>query len=391
MNTTAPDRDETMHGPYMGEPSQLPPSESHAVQDARVADPAWAAAHKPAPKRVLITGAGGAIGVHMLAHILEHTDWNVVAIDSFKTDHKGYIDRLSELMGKYAGEWPVYKRLKVVAHDLCAPFTEREIERLGDIDYIVNLASRSDVQSSIDDPLPFVRNNTELMLNVLELARAVAPHKFIQFSTDEVYGPAERDSGGHKEWEAILPSNPYAASKAAQEAFAIAWWRSFGVPVIITNTMNNFGEMQAPSKFPAMIQKRIEAGQPIDLHISADGEMGTRYYLHSRNAADAVLFILKEIEPQQHGAGEIDRPLRFNIVGDKQLTNKELVDAIAALMGKEAITREVRFHERNPGHDLHYGLNGDALKDAGWTSPESFEDSMARTIDWQRKHPNWMK
>src|SRR5690606_9971900 len=147
--------------------------------------------------------------------------------------------------------------------------------------------------------------NVELMLNVLEYARAVKPRAFLHFSTDEVYGPAEIDKG-HPEWDTILPSNPYAASKAAQEAIAISYWRTYNVPLIITNTMNNFGEMQSPSKYPAMIQKKLEAGEPVEVHAAADGQIGTRYYLHSRNAADAVLFILNTIEPRLHVPGTVD-------------------------------------------------------------------------------------
>lgn len=340
----------------------------------------------------MITGIGGAIGAHMAAHILESTDWDIVGVDSFQFEHKGYFDRLYELFGN--GETTDNARagrLSVLTRDLCAPFTPREVEKIGRIDYIINLASRSDVQNSIDDPVPFFRNNSELMLTMLEYARMAKPRVFLQFSTDEVYGPASKDSEGHAEWDPIVPSNVYSASKAAQEALAIAYWRCYGVPIIITNTMNNFGEMQAPSKFPAMIQAKIEAGQEIPIHTAPDGSTGTRYYLHSRNAADAVVFILQEIPPRMHEAGAIDLPQRFNIVGDKQISNDELPIIIAALMGKKAITRRVSFHEHNPGHDLHYGLNGAKLAAFGWSAPLSFEDSMKRTIEWQRAHPEWMK
>jgi dTDP-glucose 4,6-dehydratase len=335
--------------------------------------------------RVLLTGAGGAIGVHVVCHIMLNTDWEIIATDSFR--HKGYFDRISEVCKKYP-EWR--ERIQIITHDLTAPLTEREVKRLEKIDYIINLASISDVQASIDDPTPSVRNNIELMLTMLELARALKPKVFLHFSTDEVYGPAPKDSEGHKEWSAIVPSNPYAASKAAQEALAIAWWRSFDVPLIITNTMNNFGEMQAPSKFPAMIQTKIQNGESIDVHVSSDGQIGTRYYIHSRNAADAVLFILNNIPPVMHSSGEIDRPLRFNIVGDKQVSNLELVQIIGKLIGKEPQYKLVNFHGTNPGHDLHYGLDGAQLASRGWKSPVSFEDSLRGTIEWQIKHHEWL-
>jgi len=339
-------------------------------------------------ERVLLTGAGGAIGVHFIAHIMKNTDWEIVALDSFDVDHKGYFDRITRVCEDHE-EWK--ERIKVFCHDLNAPLTDREVDTIGKIDYIINLASRSDVQNSIEDPNPFVKNNVNLMLNILDYSLKAKPKVFLHFSTDEVYGPTPKDSGGHKEWDNIIPSNPYSASKACQEAIAIAWWRSYGVPLIITNTMNNFGEMQAPSKFPAMIQTYIEKGKTIKVHSAKSGEIGTRYYLHSRNAADSVLFILKNIEPVIHKQGEIDKPVRLNIVGDKQLSNLELVETISKLMGKPAKHELVYFHDKNPGHDLHYGLNGDKLKNLGWTSPTSFEESLKETIKWQQENPKWVK
>ena len=338
-------------------------------------------------KRILLTGAGGAIGVHVLAHIMHNTDWFVVCTDSFKTEHKGYHDRITRICKDHP-DW--LQRIKVITHDLNSPFTIRQIEQIGHPDYIINLASRSDVQNSINDPLPFVRNNTEIMFSMLEYARVRKPDVFLHFSTDEVYGSASKDSGGHKEWEAILPSNPYSASKAIQESLAIAWWRSYGLPLIITNTMNNFGETQAPSKFPAMIQQKIENGETIKIHAAKNGEIGTRYYIHSRNVADALIFILKNVKPIIHSHGEIDRPVRLNIVGDKQVSNLELVKTIGKLMGKEPKYELTYFHEDNPGHDLHYGLNGEKLEKLGWKSPMSFEESLAHTIQWQKENPEWM-
>lgn len=340
-------------------------------------------------KTVLLTGAGGAIGCHVLAHLMHNTDWNLIAIDSFKGEHRGYFDRLTRICKDHP-EWK--ERTRIFTHDLTAPFTQREIDNLADddINYIINLASRSDVQASIDDPVPFARNNFELMLNMLEFARAVKPEVFLHFSTDEVYGAVPKDSKGHKEWDSIVPSNPYSASKAAQEALAIAWWRSFGLPLIITNTMNNFGEMQGASKFPAMIQQKIQRDETITVHAAGE-EIGTRYYIHSRNTADAVLFILKNVEPLIHQAGEIDLPVRLNIVGDKQVSNLEMVETIARLMGAHPKVEVVSFHASNPGHDLHYGMNGDKLAALGWKSPKSFEDSLKKTIEWQQENPEWMK
>lgn len=336
-------------------------------------------------KRVLITGIGGAIGVHVLAHIMHNTDWDVVGIDSF--NHLGYFDRVTRVCRDHP-DWP--PRVEVIRHDLTAPLTKRQVEKLGNIDYIINLASLSDVQGSIDDPVPFIRNNTEIMLTTLELAREIKPSVFLHFSTDEVYGPAPRD-GGHPEWDVILPSNPYSASKASQEAIAIAYWRSYGVPVIITNTMNNFGEMQGKTKYPAMIQNKVANGEKVTVHAASDGSIGTRYYIHSRNTADAVLFILNNTTPYLHKPGEIDRPDRYNIVGDAQVDNLELAQTIARLMGEELDYELVDFHSKQPGHDLHYGLDGTKLTGLGWKSPMPFEESLKNTIEWQQRNQEWMK
>ena len=337
--------------------------------------------------RVFLTGAGGAIGVHILAHLMEKTDWEVVATDSFRTEHKGYFDRITKVCEEHP-EWR--QRITLVVHDLNAPFTDRQLKQIGEIDYVLNLASRSDVQNSIDDPIPFIRNNIELMLNMLDFARRARPKVFLHFSTDEVYGPAPKDSGGHKEWDAIVPSNPYSASKAMQEDLAIAWWRSYDIPLIITNTMNNFSTMQSPSKFPALIQKRLQNDEEIDVHATTTGEFGSRHYIDSKNTADAILFILENVKPQLHSPGEIDRPVRLNIVGDQQINNLELVELIGRLMKKEPKYRIVNFHEKNPGHDLHYGLDGTKLADLGWRSPTDLETSMRAVIEWQKENSEWL-
>lgn len=336
-------------------------------------------------RTILLTGAGGAIGVHTIAHIMTNTDWQIIATDSFR--HKGYFDRITRVCQDNP-EW--LARLEIFPHDLTVPFTNREAKRLESVTDIVHLASLSDVQDSIDNPVPFIHNNVAITTTILELAREIKPDNFLMFSTDEVYGPCTVDSKGHKEWDTIAPSNPYSASKAAQEAIAFAYWRSYDVPVIITNTMNNFGEMQGVSKFTAMIQKKLEAGQKVSVHTASDKQIGTRYYLHSRNSADAIMYILQNLPATRHDPGQIDRPDRYNIVGDKQVSNLELAQTIARLMGKELDYELVDFHSKQPGHDLHYGLDGTKLTEAGWKSPVSFEESLKNTIEWQQRNPEWM-
>lgn len=336
-------------------------------------------------KKILLTGAGGSIGVHFLAHIMHNTDWSIIATDSFR--HKGQFDRIVRICQDNP-EWQ--ERIRIISHDLSAPFSEKETEELEDIDYIINLASLSDVKASIDDPVPFIRNNVEIILNMLELARKIKPEVFLQVSTDEVMGPAKIDHQ-RPEWSTILPSNPYAASKACQEAIALSYWRSYTVPLILVNATNNFGEMQQSAKYAVKIQKAVKNDKEVIIHTSSGGQIGTRYYIHSRNTADAVLFILENTKPYLHKLDEIDRPDRYNIVGDIQLNNLELAEIISKLMNKELKYRLLDFPNEQPGHDIHYGLDGSKLRKLGWTAPHSFEESMKNTIEWQEQNPEWIQ
>lgn len=342
-------------------------------------------------KRLLLTGISGSIGVHVMAHIFTHTDWEVIGVASFK--HKGWMDKILAMIDAHP-DW--LKRLTMIVHDLSAPFSALTKKKIGKVDYIINMASLSDVEASIKDPVPFVKNNIDLVLNMLEYAREATPEAFIQISTDEVYGPvSDKNSLGIPEWSEILPSNPYAASKASQEALAIAYWRTYNVPVIITNTMNNFGEMQQPSKFPAMVQRWIAKGEKVIIHGEKRGnkiEIGSRSYIHSRNFADALLFILKNCPPYLHVPDAVDRPDRYNIAGDMQLDNFELAQMIARLMGKEDFEYEVvNVHTLRPGHDRHYALDMSKLHSLGWKSPLTFEESLKNTIEWQKKNKEWLE
>lgn len=337
-------------------------------------------------KRLLLTGIGGSIAVHFLAHFMENTDWEIVGIDSFR--HKGWIDRVVEITRGHE-DWK--RRTTIVTHDLNAPFSPLTKDKIGHIDYIISMASLSDVEASIKDPVPFIQNNVNLILNLLEYAREIKPDIFIQISTDEVYGAvSSKYDDLRKEWDPIIPSNPYAASKACQEAVAISYWRTYGIPVIITNTMNNFAEMQQSSKYPAMIQKWISEGKKITIH-GKPGFIGSRSYIHSKNFADAVLFILENCPPYMHTPNTADKPDRYNIAGDKQLDNLELAQLISRLMGKEELDYElVDTHSQRPGHDPHYGLDNTKLHSLGWNAPRTFEESMKAVIEWQQKHTEFM-
>ena len=318
-----------------------------------------------------------------MCHLFHNTDWEIVGIDSFR--HKGLTDRVEECLKDHPDWRP---RLALYPHDLTAPISSLLQQKIGTVDYVFNLASLSDVHDSIEHPEPFVLNNIQVILTMLEYARKAKPKAFIQISTDEVYGPVG-ETGEHPEWSSIMPSNPYSASKASQECIAIAYWRSYGVPLILVNTMNNFGEMQQANKVPAMVQKRVSAGETVTIH-GNETTIGSRHYLHSRNFADALLFIVKNCPPYLHQEGHIDRPIRLNVVGDRRIDNLQLAQMIAGILGKELKYEFADFKTVRPGHDRHYGLDGKKLADLGWVAPNTLERSLKDTIEWTQTHAEWL-
>jgi len=333
-------------------------------------------------KRVLLSGIGGFIGSHTLSHFLLNTDWDIVGVASWT--HRGIPERILE-----NDHYQKYKeRVTIITHDLTAPFSNFTKSKIGKVDYIVNIASESHVDRSISDPVSFVRNNVDLILMMLEFAREVKPKKFIQISTDECYGSAP-EGVNHKEWSPIIPSNPYAASKAAQEAIAISYWRTYGLPLIITNTMNNLGEFQDPEKFIPLIIKKVLTNEVVQIHGYPDGKRaGSRFYLHARNHADALLFLLKNHSINQYP--DVDRPDRFNVVGEKEMDNLAMAQLIADIIGLPLRYEITDVHSSRPGHDTRYALSGEKIKQMGWSSPLKFEDSLQKTVKWYLEHKNWL-
>lgn len=211
---------------------------------------------------------------------------------------------------------------------------------------------------------------------------------FLQFSTDEVYGAAP-EGVNYKEWSSIVPSNPYSASKAAQEAAAISYWRTYGIPLILTNTMNLFGETQDAEKYTARLINKINAGEEVTVH-GSETSIGSRYYLHARNGADAVLFILKNLPPTPYVEDKQMLPDRYNIVGDIEMNNLDLAKLVAKMLGKELKYKLEDFHHSRPGHDRRYALDGSKLKELGWKAPMDFETSLQNSINWTLNHPQWL-
>lgn len=332
---------------------------------------------------LLLTGIGGSIGCHVFQHVMKNTCWDVVGIGSFR--NRGLTDRIEAMLRTHPED---RHRLRLFVHDLRAPISDLLARKIGRVDYIINLAALSDVGISIEQPGAFIVGNTEMMLNVLDYARVVDPEIFLHISTDEVFGPRQGEL--HREWDPIVPSSPYAASKAAQEAAAICYWRTFKVPLVIVNMANNFGQMQSPTKFPSIVQRKLSRGETVKVHTTDQG-IGSRFYIHSRNVADAFVFLIKNTTAWRHEAGSADRPDRYNIPGNSgEIANDELVRLIALFMGVRPDYVIESARDVRPGYDPHYGLDGSKLAALGWSPPVSFADSLVTTIQWQQAHPEWL-
>lgn len=340
--------------------------------------------------RILLTGAGGFIGHHTLSHLLKTTDWDIVCLESFR--NKGLSSRIRETLDENESE---RHRVSVIVHDLKVPIDSITARAIGDIDVIVNIASESHVDRSIENPRPFVENNVMLVLTMLDYARELPNLKlFVQVSTDEVYG-STINGKLHEEYDTVLPSNPYSASKAAQEAIAISYWRSYDVPVVITNTMNNIGERQDPEKFVPKVIKKLLSGEKVPVHaelVDGSWKAGSRGYLHAINHADAIRFIIENIDDHEYKRSDgAARPLRFHVPGDEKVANDQMVDLISEYMGLAESQIEYQdYEQKRPGHDPNYGLDVGTLQDWGWVAPVKFRDGLKQTVEWTLKHPEWL-
>lgn len=346
------------------------------------------------PKRLLLTGASGFVGSHALRHVLTNTDWNIVCPVSFR--HQGTPDRIASAMGMACfthpecigkGDWS--KRVTTYHTDLRSPPTAASRHAYGRIDYVWNIAAESHVDRSIEEPSDFIRSNVELALAMVELVRQLEPEMMLHMSTDEVYGPAARGYQ-HVEWDTIRPSNPYSASKACQEAILYSAWRTYGIPLVITNTMNIIGEGQGAEKYVPMILRSLLLGETLTVHADLSGPepvIGSRCWLHARNLADAWLWITQELEGavQTYKDGHTD-PLRLHIVGDER-TNLEIAQMIAELVGVGLMYELVDFHGSRPGHDLRYALDGRLIAELGWKAPVDLESGISHVVRWMMGHP----
>jgi len=327
--------------------------------------------------KILITGGCGFIGHHFVEHIYKNTDWDIIVIDKLSYASNGF-ERLRDT------ETLNNKRIKVFTSDLILPLSDGIIQEIGtDIDYIVHMAAETHVDNSIKNPLLFINNNIQSTVNLLEYAKNNLPNLkiFFYFSTDEVFGPALGDTL-YKEWDRHKPTNPYSASKSAAEQICVSYENTYKTPLMIVNVMNAFGERQHVEKFIPLCIKKILGDEKIYIHSYPDKKTsGTRFYIHGRNIAAAVLFLIQN--------GKIGE--KYNISGEREVSNLEMAKMIAKFMKKELIYEMVDFHSDRPGHDLRYGLDGTKLFEMGFKLPLNFEESLKKTVEWTLENQKWLE
>tara|TARA_B100000700_G_scaffold50273_1_gene53399 strand:- start:831 stop:1856 length:1026 start_codon:yes stop_codon:yes gene_type:complete len=337
-------------------------------------------------KKILITGGAGFIAHHVIDKILSTTDWEVVTLD--RLDFSGNLNRLNEVVSAYPES--ERKRVKVVHHDLKAELNPEIISTIGKIDYVSHLAAGSHVDRSISHPLEFVMDNVVGTAHILDYARKLDNlERFAYFSTDEVFGPAPKGIN-YKENDRYNSTNPYSATKAGAEELVVAYENTYGLPSLITHTMNVFGERQNPEKYIPMVIKKVRDNEVVTVHANTEKTVaGSRHYIHAEDVADALLFLynydISSINPDDTGA----KCQKFNIVGNDEIDNLELAQFIADTQGKKLNFEMVDFHSQRPGHDLRYALDGTKMAKMGW-APHSAYDKLKQVIKWTLENDRWL-
>lgn len=313
--------------------------------------------------RVLVTGSAGFSGRYVVERLLEEIGWSVVTLDRY--------EMLSENF-----------RVEHFVWDLCYPLTDLMKDQIGEVDAVINLAANYD--GSREDPAGNAANNMISTLNLLEWARGQNLKAFIQVSTNEVYAPNKNYD--IVEWTPLIPQTPYAASRAAQEMLAIGWWRTFGIPIVIVNTMNLFGEGQIFTRFIPTVLKNLMQDKSVPIYglKSGSGSGGwysaVRQWTYVKDFADALHWILTH-EVSLSGPG-IVRPDRWNIVGT-EYSCYNIAEFISTQLGRELSIEWRSIHNSPPGYDLlRYALDKTAFSKFGFSPNYGTIAGLARTVNW---------
>lgn len=312
-------------------------------------------------QKILVTGGAGFIGSNYIRYMFQkYVDLQIINID--KLTYAGNPDNLRDIENN--------PRYRFVKGDICDKQVVDPLVQEADV--IVNFAAESHVDRSIGKPDDFIRTDVFGAFVLLEAARKHEIEKFIQISTDEVYGSIE--DGSFRETDPLMPSSPYSASKAGADRLAFSYFVTYDLPVIITRCSNNFGPYQFPEKLiPLFVTNAIEDKS---LPVYGDGK-NVRDWIYVEDHCDAIDFV------HQHGEnGEV-----YNIGGGNERMNIEITEMILSELNKP--TGLIKYVKDRLGHDRRYSVNCDKLFALGWRPQHTFEKAMQETVKWYEENKWW--
>ena len=315
--------------------------------------------------KILITGGAGFIGSAFVRMMMASTEHRVLNVD--KLTYAGNLENLAEVA---EGE-----RYRFLRADICegeameAAFAEYQPEA------VVHFAAESHVDRSILSPEPVVATNFMGSFRLLEAARRHGVKRYVHVSTDEVYGSIAEPHDADEDWP-LVASSPYSASKAGSDLLALSYWKTYGMPVMVTRASNNYGPYQFPEKLiPLMISNALE-DQPLPIY--GDG-MQVRDWLYVDDHCRAIQAVL-----ESGRAGEV-----YNVGGSRALANLEVVKRILAITGKPE-SLMVRVKDR-PGHDRRYAITSEKVeRETGWSAQVEFEKGLEETVRWYSENREWV-
>lgn len=313
---------------------------------------------------ILVTGGAGFIGSALVRRLLLSTESNIVVLDALT-----YAGNLENLDGVIDGHRCRFLRGSITDTHLVETILQGE-----KFDGIINCAAESHVDRSIESAVPFIHTNVVGTQVLLDVARRQNVRRFLQMSTDEVYGDLPRNADAFRSTSPLAPSSPYSASKAAADLLVLAAHRTHGQDVVITRCSNNYGPRQFPEKFiPLMILNALE-GRPLPVY--GDGRQ-IRDWIHVDDHCEAV------IRAYHDG----DSGAVYTIGGDCE---RENIDVVHMILMATASASAVTHVTDRPGHDRRYAIDvSETATRLGWTPSIRFEDGLAETIEWYRTHQAW--
>ena len=336
-------------------------------------------------KNILVTGGAGFIGSAVIRYLINETNSNVLNID--KLTYAGNLESLETVSNN-----PRYQFLHA---DICDKSAMTKAFQDFQPNIVMHLAAESHVDRSIDGPMDFIQTNIIGTYNLLEVARNYwqnltedkkSRFKFHHISTDEVYGDLEGTDDLFTEETSYSPSSPYSASKASSDHLVRAWYRTYGLPVVVTNCSNNYGPYHFPEKLIPLVILNALDGKPLPVY--GDGKQ-IRDWLYVEDHARALYLVATTAK-----VGET-----YNIGGHNEKQNIDVVKTICKILDNmkpredgQSYTQQITFVKDRPGHDLRYAIDASKInKELGWQPQETFESGIQKTVEWYLNNLEWCR